>query len=155
MVKRKAVLDYAYFTASVLRYGKRCTLSPQSILTDVTGYDSKATDKHVRNPCPKPPSPAEKRASKRVNRSDRRAACHDCCTESDCNLVLSCAQARRSIRKGCRSFLVLVTEADVAEAQVNSAVIPLDSASPAVKAPVVAPPVVGAEQADLHAHIDS
>ena len=49
MVKHKAVLDYANFTASVQRHGKRYTLSPQSILTDVADYDSKATDKHVRN----------------------------------------------------------------------------------------------------------
>ena len=74
-------------------------------------------------------------------------------TELDRNLVLSCAQARRGIRKGCRSSLVLVTEADVAEAQVNSAIISSGSASP--KAPVVAPPVVAAEQANLHAHIDT
>ena len=149
MVKHKAVLDYANFTASVQRHGKRYTLSPQFILTDVTDYDSKATDKHVRNPYPKPPSPAEKKASKRMNRSDWRSAYNDCFDELDRNLVLSCAQARKSIRKGCRSFLVLVTEADIAAAQVNSAVISSDSA------PVVAPPVVAAEQADLHAHVDT
>ena len=40
----------------------------------------------------------------------------DCLGGLDPKLVLSCAQARKSIKEGCRSFLVLVTQADITAA---------------------------------------
>ena len=35
--------------------------------------------------------------------------------------MLSCAQARKSIKQGCRSFLVLVTQAEIANATLAAA----------------------------------
>ena len=113
------------YTGSFHRDGKHYTVSPQSILTEVAHHDSKITStvNYVRNPAPKSSSPAERKAKKRVNRSDRRSAYNDCFEGLDRDHVLNCAQAMKSIKHGCKACLVLVIESDIAKAQLNSAAI--------------------------------
>lgn len=62
--------------------------------------------------------------------SERHDACNDCYGRVHRNLMLSCVQARRSAKQGCRAFLVLVTASDIAEAQLNSVEMQPDPASP-------------------------
>ena len=66
--------------------------------------------------------------------------------------MLSCAQARKSIKQGCRSFLVLVTQAEIANATLAAADVreSVTSSSPATAQATADP-----EQAHLVQHIDA
>ena len=67
-------------------------------------------------------------------------------------VVLSCAQARKSIGQGCRSFLVLVTQAEFAHAALAAADVRESVAS---SSPATAQASADLEQANLLQHVDA
>ena len=66
--------------------------------------------------------------------------------------MLGCAAARKSIKRGCRAFLVLVTKDDIDQATLAAANV-TGSSSASVPSPF--PDVAGSEQADLLQHVDA
>ena len=76
---------------------------------------------------------------------------------STVKLALRCASARKSIKQGCRAFLVLVTEDDIARATLAAANV-TNSSSTAATSPAVStacPATAGPEQAGLLQHVDA
>ena len=61
-------------------------------------------------------SPQRDSGARRAGSADQNAKYTDHLGSLDPKLVLSCDQARRSIKQGCRSFLVLETQAEIANA---------------------------------------
>ena len=145
MVSHKAVLDYSNFTASFRNHSKLCTLTPKSILTDKGKLPSQQPESSIRRSSKS--LPPKGKATRRANRADQHVKYSDCFEDLDPELVLSCAQARKSIKQGCRSFLVLVTAADVARATLATASVT------SFGAPTT--PVADAEQAGLLRHVDA
>jgi len=159
MVGHRAVLDYSNFTASLRRHNRLYTLTPRSILTDRGKFPAAQPEAvHVRKPSPSKPLPPRDKAAGRANRADQHAQYTGCFQGLDPKLVLSCAQARKSIKRGCRSFLVLVTQDDVAEATLAVASVTNSSTastSPSPVAPTASPAAAEPEQADLLQHVDA
>ncbi len=130
MVSHRAVLDYSKFTASLCRHGRLYTLTPRSILTDKGNIPVQTPGPvHVRESSSSKPLPPEDKAA-------RRADCANCADQHaeysdwlglDPNLMLSCASARKSIRQGCRAFLVLVAQEDIAKATLAAADVTVPS----------------------------
>ena len=147
MISHRAVLDYANFTASFRRHGRLHTLIPSRIPSDIGNVPVAAPAVDIRTCPPIPSVPSAAKDSKRVNRADQHAEYSHCFKDLNPKCLLSCAQARRSINRGCRSFLVMVTEADVAAATLATA-----TASPS--APAASATTVDPEQADLLQHVD-
>ncbi len=86
-----------------------------------------------------------------------RNAKYSDCLGLDPKLALSCASARKSIKQGCRAFLVLVTEDDIARATLAAANV-TNSSSTAATSPAVStacPATAGPEQAGLLQHVDA
>ena len=148
MVSHRAVLDYSNFTASLHNHGRLCTLTPRSILTDKGKPPVQGAEPSFRKSSHSP-LPSDCNATRRTNRTDRHAKYSDSFQGLDPKLVLSCAQARKSIKQGCRSFLVLVTEADVAAATLAAADVTSSTA------PTTSNSAADAEQADLLQHVDA
>ena len=158
MVSHCAVLDYSAYTVSLQRHGKRCTLIPRSILTNEGQLPDKVPEPEVRKSSSKS-LPSKDRAARRANRADEHAKYTDRLNGLDPKLVLSCAQANKSIQQGCRSFLVLVTQADIdkLKATLASATVSNAGSGPTAAAsnsPVNAPDL-DPEQADLLQHVDA
>ena len=156
MVGHKAVLDYSNYTASFCRHGKRYTLSPRSVLTDKAKFPNQVPEPDVRKSSKSLP-PRDK-ATRRANRADQHARYTKCMEGLDPKLVLSCAMARRSIKQGCRSFLVLVIEADIARATLATANVTTASDVPspcAADTCAVPSNTADPEQADLLQHVDA
>ena len=158
MISHRAVLDYSAYTVSLQRHGKRYTLIPRSILTNEGQLPDKVPEPEVRKSSSKS-LPSKDKAARRANRADEHAKYTDCLNGLDPKLVLSCAQAKKSIQQGCRSFLVLVTQADVdkLKATLASATVSNAESGPTAAAsnsPVNAPDL-DPEQADLLQHVDA
>ena len=154
MVSHRAVLDYSNFTASLRRHGKMYTLSPRSILTDKGKFPAQPPEPvHVKKSSSKP-LPARDKATGRANRTDQHAKFSDCLPGLDPKLVLSCANARKSIQQGCRSFLVLVTKDDIDKATLAAADVTDSSSAPGSPSTVVPSMPADPEQADLLQHVD-
>ena len=86
-----------------------------------------------------------------MDSSEPNAAFSAVLGESNPRHFLSCAQARRSIKRGCRAFLTLVTEADIADATLAAA----SKTGPDVTTFPVAETAISTEQADLLKHVDT
>ena len=157
MVSHRAVLDYSNFAASLRRHGRLYTLSPRSILTDKGKFPVQPEPVHVREPSSSSKSlPPQDKAARRANRADQHAKHSDCYKDLGPKLVLSCAAARKSIRRGCRAFLVLVTKDDVDTAVLAAASVTNSSSATVSPSPTVttAPPA-DTEHADLLQHVDA
>ena len=155
MAGHRATLDYSNYSVSLRRHGRQYTLTPKSILTD-----------KGKPPCLTPefnfmasskPLPAKDRAARHRSRADQNARFTDCLRDLDPKLVLGCAQARKSIKQGCRSFLVLVTQADIANATLAAANVPVPAEPSASSPATLTTPVAAAvpDQADLLQHVDA
>ena len=70
-------------------------------------------------------------------------------------LVLSCAKTRKSIQQGCRSFLILVTRADIDQANLAAVNVTGPSVAPATSSSDSAVALSDPEQADLLRHVDA
>ena len=132
MISHCAVLDYSAYTVSLQRHGKQYTLIPRSILTNEGQLPDKVPEPEVRKSSSKS-LPSKDKAARRANRADKHAKCTDCLNGLDPQLVLSCAQAKKSIEQGCRSFLVLVTHADIDKATLASATVSNAESAPRLK----------------------
>ena len=97
--------------------------------------------------------PVSSKASKHKNRSDQHKAFSAILGDSNPRHFLSCAQARRCIKKGSRAFLVLVSKADI-EASLASASV-TDPDVSVTRVCVESAAAASSEQAELHKHIDS
>ena len=152
MVSHRAVLDYSNFTASLRRHGRLYTLSPRSILTDRGKFPVQPESVHVRKPSSSKSLPRKDKATRRANRADQHARYSDCLKGLDPRLVLGCAAARKSIKRGCRAFLVLVTKDDIDRATLAAANV-TDSSSASVQ--LSSPAAANSEHADLLQHVDT
>ena len=123
MSSQKAILDYSNFTASFRKDGKLYTVTPSSVLNDGVGstFDSQVPNVNFRQHGASRSSPVEDEANLSVNTSEHNSAFSAFLGDSNPKHFLSCAQARRSIKRGCRAFLALVTEADIANATLAAA----------------------------------
>ena len=110
VLSHTAVLDYAKFTASFRRDGRLFTVTPSSVLSD--GVASASTDPNVKFRQSDSSSSLPK--AKFKDKSDQHTAFSAILGDANPQHFLSCAQARKSIQRGCCSFLVLVDEADTA-----------------------------------------
>ena len=151
MIGHLAVLDYCNFTASFHRDGKLFTVTPSSVLSDRdTSSSDQLPNVTFRQPGVSQSSSTRGKASSKLeNSADQQSAFSAILGDANPKHFLSCAQARRSIKRGCRSFLVLVNPAD------SAATLAAASASDSVDTSAAANSVDAAEQADLHKHIDS
>ena len=109
MAGHRAVLDYSNYTASLRRHGRQYTLIPRSISADKSGRFSQLPEPNFRESCKT--VPLRDSNARHNSFSDQNAKYTDQLGGLDPKLVLSCAQARKSIKQGCRSFLVLVVQA--------------------------------------------
>ena len=150
MASHRAVLDYSNYTASLRRHGRQYTLISRSISADKGGLPSQLPEPNFRDCCKTVPLRNSK--ARHNGFSDQNAKYTDQLGGLDPKLVLSCAQARKSIKQGCHSFLVLVTQAEIANATLAAADVreSVSSSSPAT-APATADP----GQAHLLQHIDA
>ena len=162
MVGHRAVLDYSNFTASLRTHNRLYTLRPRSVLTDKGKCPAAQPEPvHIRRPSPSKPLPPKDKAARRANRADQHAKYTDHFQGLNPKLVLSCAQARKSVKQGCRSFLVLGTADDVANTTLAAAsVSDLSNSSTATTssspvAPTASPAAADLEQADLLRHVDA
>ena len=111
MLGHKAVLDYANFTASFRRDGRLFTVTPSSVLSDgVASASAELSDVKFRQSDSSPSLPRAKFKDK----SNQHAAFSAILGDANPQHFLSCAQARKSIQRGFRAFLVLVDTADTA-----------------------------------------
>ena len=155
MAGHRAVLDYSNYTASLRRHGRQYTLTPRSILTDKGKLPSQVPEPNFR--ASSWTSPQRDGGVRHASSADQNAKYTDHLGGLDPKLVLSCAQARRSIKQGCRSFLVLVTRAEIANAtlaatDVTGPAAPSTSSSVAQSTPFAA---ADPEQTDLWQHVDT
>ena len=118
MSSQRAVLDYSNFTASFCRDGKLYTVTPSSVLGGGASeaFDGQLPDAEFRQHGVSKSLPFEIEVCQHVDSSEQNAAFSAVLGDSNPRHFLSCAQARRSIKRGCRAFLTLVTEVDIADA---------------------------------------
>ena len=150
MASHRAVLDYSNYTASLCRHGRQYTLIPRSISADKGGLPSQLPEPNFRDSCKTVPLRDSK--ARHNGFSDQNAKYTDQLGGLDPKLVLSCAQARKSIKQGCRSFLVLVTQAEIANVTLAAADVRESVSSSSV---ATAPATADPEQAHLLQHIDA
>ena len=141
---------YSNYTASLRRHGRQYTLTPRSISADKGKLPSQLPEPNFRASCRT--VPLRDSGAKHDGIVDQNAKYADQLGGLDPKLVLSCAQARKSIKQGCRSFLVLVTQAEIANATLAAADVreSVTSSSPATARATADP-----EQAHLLQHIDA
>ena len=94
--------------------------------------------------------PVEDEANFSVNTSVHNSAFSAFLADSNPKHFLSCAQARRSIKRGCLPFLAFVTEADIADATLAAA-----SKTDSNVDTFASDSATGTEQADLLQHVDT
>ena len=151
MVSHLATLDYSNFTASFRRDGKLYTLTPSSVLGDRDTSSDQSPEVTFRHPGPSKSSPTGGKASSKItNSADQQSAFSAILGDANPRHFLSCAQARKSIKRGCRSFLVLVSQSDLASTLATAGLAESTDVNNSA-----ANSVDDAEQADLHKHIDS
>ena len=86
---------------------------PSSVLGNSEFSGGQLPDISIREPGVCSSVPVSSKASKHKNRSDQHKAFSAILGDSNPRHFLSCAQARRCIKKGSRAFLVLVSKADI------------------------------------------
>ena len=142
MLSHKAVLDYADFTASFRRDGRLFTVTPSSVLSDgVASASAELPDVKFRQSDSSSSLPKAKFKDKCNQHAAFSAIAGDALNpKPEPRHFLSCAQARKLIQCGCRAFLVLADQADIASV---------------TEADVTTPPVESCtsdETADLQLH---
>ena len=152
MASHRAVLDYSNYNASLRRHGRQFTLFPRSISADKGGLPSQLPEPNFRDACKTVPLRDSK--ARHNGFSDQNAKYTDQLGGPDPKLVLSCAQARKSIQQGCRSFLVLVTHD---QAEIANATLGVEDVRESVSSssPAAAPATADPEQAHLLQLIDA
>ena len=144
MAGHRAVLDHSNYTASLRRHGRQYTLIPRPISADKDRLPSQLPEPNFRDSCDTAPLWDGKTGHNGF--SNQNAKYTDQLGGPDPKLVLSCAQAKKSIKQGCRSFLVLVTQAEIANATLAAANVRESVAS---SPPATAPATADPEQAHL------
>ena len=154
------MLDYSNFTVSLRRHNRLYTLTPRCILTDKGNFLCRRLRLCTYGRLSSESFPPKDKAARRAHdhRADQHAKYSDC-LDLDPKLVLtnSCANARKSIKQGCRAFLVLVIE-DISRATLAAA----NATAPSSTAATATPPAVSTassatgdpEQAYLPQHVD-
>ena len=111
MLSHKAVLNYANFTASFCRDGRLFTMTPSSVWSDGgASASAELSDVEFRQS----DSSSSLPKAKLKDKSNQHAAFSAILGDANPQHFLSCAQASKSIQRGCRAFLILVDKADTA-----------------------------------------
>ena len=126
-------------------------MTPSSVLGDRgPAVPDRLPDVEFRHPNASGSSPTGGEASSRLcNAADQQCAFSSILGDANPNHFLSCAQARRSVERGCRSLLVLVSPADTEPTLATAGV------TDSIAVNQTSAPVDDAGHADLHKHINT